>query len=155
MCRRKLGFELKVIQAERRYLDGWAAVRNRLWPSDLDLHRSEIKRIIAERSETGFLLVDEERKVRGFIEGRYCITNQARYGHVEEWFVDEALRGTRLGTLLLEALEAWFLQHSIDLFLSDTIEQEYPASKQAHVRAGYDEAYQLTVFIKKPIVRGR
>lgn len=141
---------MQVTQAKEQHLDQWATLRSQLWPDELALHRREIADILADDTQTAFLLQDESHTLHGFIEGKLYQTATTRYGHVEGWYVSPTLRGQGYGQLLLEQLEAWFLHHAIDCYHSDTIEAEYPLSKSAHLKGGYTELFTLTIFIKKP-----
>jgi len=141
---------MKVIEASNANLSAWAELRNALWPGDLDAHRAEIDEMLSDPSQAAFLLVDEDEISHGFIEGKYYQAKDQRYGHVEGWYLAPEMRGKGYGQMLMSQLEAWFLHHSIACFHSDTIEAEYPLSKQAHLNNGYEEAYSLRIFVKNP-----
>lgn len=140
---------MRIVTADEEQQDVWIDLRNRLWPGDLASHQQDVAGILSAPSEIAFLLIDDLGKGYGFIEGKYYQTKNHRYGHVEGWFVEPSLRGKGFGRKLLDKLEHWFLHHSIERFYSDTIEKEYPLSKLAHIENGYEQIYQLSVFLKK------
>ncbi len=140
---------MEIVQTKLQHQHTWVAVRKRLWPGDPENHKQETAAIVAADSENAFLLIDGQGKAHGFIEGKYYHAKGQKYGHVEGWFVEPQLRGQGFGAQLLEALEHWFLHHSITCFHSDTIEEEYPLSKRAHIQNGYEPIYQITVLLKK------
>ena len=136
------------IQADSTRLQQWIALRNELWPGESQTHRNEVVEILEDSNQTAFLLIDEDEKLQGFIEGQIYTSKDHRYGHVEGWFVTDSVRGRGYGRKLMEQLEQWFLHHAIGQVYSDTIEKEYPLSKKVHLDNGYSELFQLSVFVK-------
>ncbi len=71
-------------------------------------------------------------------------------GYIEAWYVDEHIRGQKLGKELVYAAEGWAREKGCAEMASDTwLENE--ASIAAHLRLGYQEAERLGAFCKTVI----
>ena len=132
---------------------GWLQLRQRLWPDapieylsfDLDdkLADSDYVVFVASRGDEG-LAAFVEAGLRDHGEG--CETSPV--GYIEAWYVDEHLRGQKLGRELILAAEGWAREKGCREMASDTwLENE--ASITAHLRLGYAEVERLVHFAKR------
>jgi aminoglycoside 6'-N-acetyltransferase I len=132
--------------------DSWVRMRQGLWPEapleylnyDLDEVLSDPRRavFVAMRAD-GSLVAFIEASLREFAEG--CETSPV--GYIEAWFVDENIRGQKLGRELILTAENWAREHGCTEMGSDTwLENE--VSIQAHRKTGYDEVERLVHFLK-------
>lgn len=132
--------------------DSWVRMRQGLWPDapleylnyDLDEILSDPRRavFVATRAD-GSLVAFIEASLREFAEG--CETSPV--GYIEAWFVDENIRGQKLGRELILTAENWARGHGCTEMGSDTwLENE--VSIQAHRKTGYDEVERLVHFLK-------
>lgn len=132
--------------------ESWVRMRQGLWPDapleylnyDLDEVLSDPRRAVfvatrADGSQVAFI----EASLREFAEG--CETSPV--GYIEAWFVDENIRGQKLGRELILTAENWAREHGCTEMGSDTwLENE--VSIQAHGKTGYDEVERLVHFLK-------
>jgi GNAT superfamily N-acetyltransferase len=139
---------MQVVEAQQRDIESWAALRNCLWPGEIQMHLDEARQLLSQKDEIAFLLRDKGGALHGFVEGKYYHSGNKPYGHIEGWYVLPGERSKGYGRLLLERLESWFLHHAITHYHSDTIETDYPLSKKAHEANGYKVLYKITVFGK-------
>ncbi|HEX2996027.1 MAG TPA: aminoglycoside 6'-N-acetyltransferase [Anaerolineales bacterium] len=131
----------------------WLRMRQSLWPDapveylsyDLDDH-------LADPDYAVFLAFDAEGRCVAFIEaglrdyGEACETSPV--GYIEAWYVDEPVRGQKLGRELIHAAEDWARAKGMVEMASDTwLENE--ASIAAHLRLGYQEVERLVHFVKR------
>ena len=132
--------------------DSWVRMRQGLWPDapleylnyDLDEILSDLRRavFVATRAD-GSLVAFIEASLREFAEG--CETSPV--GYIEAWFVDENIRGQKLGRELILTAENWARERGCTEMGSDTwLENE--VSIQAHRKTGYDEVERLVHFLK-------
>jgi aminoglycoside 6'-N-acetyltransferase I len=132
--------------------DSWVRMRQGLWPEapleylnyDLDEILSDPRRavFVATRAD-GSLVAFIEASLREFAEG--CETSPV--GYIEAWFVDENIRGQKLGRELILTAENWARERGCTEMGSDTwLENE--VSIQAHRKTGYDEVERLVHFLK-------
>lgn len=132
---------------------GWLLLRQRLWPEapieylsfDLDdrLADSDYAVFVASREDEG-LIAFIETGLRDHGEG--CETSPV--GYIEAWYVDEYLRGQKLGRELILAAEHWAREKGCTEMASDTwLENE--ASITAHLKLGYVEVERLVHFAKR------
>jgi len=78
--------------------------------------------------------------------GEGCETSPV--GYMEAWFVDEHIRGQKLGREMVHSAEQWAREKGCREMASDTwLENE--ASIAAHLKLGYQEAERLVHFMKK------
>jgi aminoglycoside 6'-N-acetyltransferase I len=131
----------------------WVRMRHLLWPEapvdylelDLDSILKEKKRAAFVASGTdGSLVAFVEASLRDYAEG--CETSPV--GYIEAWFVDESIRGQKLGRELIVTAENWAREKGCTEMGSDTwLENE--ASIHAHQKTGYYEVGRLVHFMKK------
>jgi aminoglycoside 6'-N-acetyltransferase I len=91
-------------------------------------------------------------KLGGFLEGgtrKYADgCDSSPVGYIEGWYVDEDLRRSGVGGLLVSAMEAWARDQGLTEMGSDTwLDNE--TSIAAHTRLGYIEMERLVHFAKK------
>jgi len=113
--------------------------------SDLDTILTEPRRaaFVASR-EDGSLVAFVEVSLRDHAEG--CQTSPV--GYIEAWFVDENIRGQKLGREMIVTAENWAREKGCTEVGSDTwLENE--ASIEAHRKTGYFEVDRLVHFIKR------
>ena len=125
-------------------LEGWVAMRERLWPGELEEHRREAEVFFAgERRnplEVLVAVVDgaavgfAELSIREFVDG--CATDRVAY--LEGWFVEEEHRRTGVGRALVEDAEAWGRTQGCREFASD-VEPDNQRSLDAHRALGFEE----------------
>lgn len=132
----------------------WLRMRALLWPgSDTD-HREEIERFFLDSADVEEVLVlqREGSGLGGFIElsiRKYAEGSSfSQVPYVEGWFVDEDLRETGFGRLLVQAAEKWAEEKGFRELASDTqIENE--VSIAAHRALGFRETERIICFLKK------
>jgi len=133
--------------------DAWAQMRQRLWPEapleyltyDLDeiLTDPEQVAFVAARAD-GSLVAFIEASLRDYAEG--CETSPV--GYIEAWFVDESIRGQKLGREMILTAENWAREHGCSEMGSDTwLDNE--GSINAHKKTGFYEVDRLVHFLKK------
>ncbi|HQU36795.1 MAG: Aminoglycoside N(6')-acetyltransferase type 1 [Anaerolineales bacterium] len=131
----------------------WLRMRQLLWPEapieyldwDLDEILEDKQRavFVASRADGG-LVAFVEARLRDVAEG--CETSPV--GYIEAWFVDENIRGQKLGREMIRTAEDWARENGCAEMGSDTwLENE--VSIQAHYKTGYYEVGRLVHFIKK------
>ena len=82
--------------------------------------------------------------LRNYAEG--CETSPV--GYIEAWFVEEHIRGQKLGRDLIYTAEGWARERGCTEMASDTwLGNE--SSIQAHMRLGYHEVDRLVHFVKR------
>ena len=135
----------------------WSRMRSRLysgpdpWEIDKWLDAAEsggttavgVAVIVVDRGD-GSLAGFVEIGVRNYAEG--CETSPVAY--LEGWYVDPDVRRTGLGASLLQAAEAWALEHGFDEIASDT-ELGNEVSLQTHVALGFEEVERQVCFKKR------
>ena len=131
----------------------WLRMRRGLWPDapieyltyDMDdrLADSDYAVFVASDAD-GNLVAFIEAGLRGYGEG--CETSPV--GYIEAWYVDEHLRGQKLGRQMVHMAEQWAREKGMTEMASDTwLENE--DSIAAHWRLGYQEADRLVHFVKR------
>jgi aminoglycoside 6'-N-acetyltransferase I len=131
----------------------WLRMRQRLWPDapmeylnfDMDDRlRDPDYAVFVASGEAGKLVAFIEAGLRDYGEG--CETSPV--GYIEAWFVDEHIRGQKLGREMVYAAEQWAREKGCSEMASDTwLENE--ASIAAHWKLGYEEAERLVHFVKR------
>lgn len=131
----------------------WLRMRQALWPDalieylnfDLDDRLSDPAYAVFVASRVdGELVAFIESGLRDYGEG--CESSPV--GYIEAWYVDEHIRGQKLGRELVHAAEQWAREKGCAEMASDTwLENE--ASIAAHLRLGYQEAERLVHFVKR------
>jgi aminoglycoside 6'-N-acetyltransferase I len=131
----------------------WLRMRQGLWPEapieyldfDLDdrLADADYAVFVASRAD-GELVAFIETGLRDYGEG--CETSPV--GYIEAWYVDEHIRGQKLGRELVHVAEGWAREKGCAEMASDTwLENE--TSIAAHLKLGYQEADRLVHFVKR------
>ena len=130
----------------------WLRLRRLLWPGadpeglarELDgiLQEARTQVFVAERPGGGLcgLL---EAGTRPYADG--CDTSPV--GYIEGWYVDEDLRGTGIGRLLVAEAEDWAREQGLHEMASDTAIANESGLK-AHLALGYKEKEHLIHFAK-------
>lgn len=130
----------------------WLRLRQRLWPDapieyldfDLDKRLSDPDYAIFVASGDEDLIAFIETGLRDHGEG--CETSPV--GYIEAWYVDEHIRGQKLGRELVYAAEQWAREKGCIEMASDTWLENEP-SIAAHLRLGYVEVERLVHFVKR------
>ena len=131
----------------------WLRMRQGLWPEApieyLDYDLDEIladdeQAVFVASSADGRLVAFIETGMRSHVEG--CETSPV--GYIEAWYVDEHVRGQKLGREMVHTAEEWAREKGMAEMASDTwLENE--VSIQAHLKMGYYEAERLVHFVKR------
>jgi aminoglycoside 6'-N-acetyltransferase I len=131
----------------------WLQMRQGLWPDapidyldyDLDevLEDPEQAVFVASRAD-GKLVAFIEASLRDYAEG--CETSPV--GYIEAWYVDENIRGQKLGREMIQTAEGWAREKGCTEMGSDTW-PENEASISAHKKVGYYEVERLVHFLKR------
>src|SRR4030095_8748080 len=130
----------------------WLRMRQGLWPQapiqyldfDLDdrLSDPDYAVFVASRAD-GEIVAFIETGLRDYGEG--CETSPV--GYIEAWYVDQHIRGQKLGRELVRVAEGWAREKGCAEMASDTwLENE--TSIAAHLKLGYQEADRLVHFMK-------
>jgi aminoglycoside 6'-N-acetyltransferase I len=131
----------------------WLRMRQGLWPeAPLEYLTYDQDDRLVDPDYAIFIALDASGKPVGFIEaslrdyGEGCETSPV--GYIESWYVDERLRGQKLGRELVRVAEAWAREKGCTEMASDTwLENE--TSIAAHLKLGYAEAERLVHFVKR------
>ena len=141
----------------RRAIDedksGWLRLRQRLWPdAPIEYLNFDLEKRLADPDYAIFVASRGDEDLVAFIEtglrayGEGCETSPV--GYIEAWYVDEHIRGQKLGRELVYAAEQWAREKGCKEMASDTwLENE--SSIAAHVRLGYLEVERLVHFVKR------
>lgn len=131
----------------------WLRMRQALWPEapaeylsyDMDAKLANSNYVIFLASEAdGRPVAFIEAGLRDYAEG--CESSPV--GYIEAWYVDEHVRGQKLGRDLIRAAEEWAREKGMREMGSDTwLENE--TSIAAHLRLGYQEVERLVHFVKR------
>jgi aminoglycoside 6'-N-acetyltransferase I len=148
-----LRMSFTIRRATHRDKPGWLQLRQRLWPEapiqylDFDLDRR-----LADPDYVVFVAAGGDENLVAFIEAGLrdyaegCETSPV--GYIEAWYVDEYVRGQKLGRELILAAEHWAREKGCTEMGSDTW-LENAASITAHLRLGYYEVERLVHFAKR------
>jgi aminoglycoside 6'-N-acetyltransferase I len=128
-------------------------MRQGLWPEAPVHYLSfDLDDRLADPDYAVFVAFDVAEKCIAFIEaglrdyGEGCESSPV--GYIEAWYVDEHIRGQKLGRELVQAAEQWAREKGCTEMASDTwLENE--ASIAAHLKLGYAEAERLVHFVKR------
>lgn len=130
----------------------WLRMRSRLWPNvdpanlvgelDAMLQDDDAPVFVVERPSGGLcgLL---EAGMRRYAEG--CESSPV--GYVEGWYVDEDMRGRRIGAALVAEAENWARGRGLKEMASDT-EIANETSLRVHLALGYRETERMIHFAK-------
>ena len=131
----------------------WLRMRQGLWPEApieyLDYDLDEIladdeQAVFVAAGADGSLIAFIEAGMRSHVEG--CETSPV--GYIEAWYVDEHVRGQKLGKEMVRVAENWAREKGMAEMASDTwLENE--VSIAAHLKMGYEEAERLVHFVKR------
>jgi aminoglycoside 6'-N-acetyltransferase I len=131
----------------------WLRMRQGLWPeAPIEFLDYDLDDRLADPDYAVFITSDAGGKRVGYIEtglrdyGEGCETSPV--GYIESWYVDEYLRGQKLGRELVHVAEQWAREKGCTEMASDTwLENE--TSIAAHLKLGYEEAERLVHFVKR------
>ena len=131
----------------------WLRMRQGLWPdAPIEYLNFDMDDRLADPDYAVFVASGEAGQLVAFIEaglrdyGEGCETSPV--GYIEAWYVDEHIRGQKLGREMVYAAEQWAREKGCHEMASDTwLENE--ASIAAHWKLGYEEADRLVHFVKR------
>jgi aminoglycoside 6'-N-acetyltransferase I len=131
----------------------WLRMRQKLWPeAPLEYLTYDLDEKLANGDYAVFIAFSADGQAVAFIEtglrdhGEGCETSPV--GYIEAWYVDEYIRGQKIGRELLHNAEQWAREKGCFEMASDTwLENE--ASISAHLRLGYEEVERLVHFVKR------
>ena len=135
-------------------IEGWAALRDMLWPdTGPEEHLDEIRDMLANPECVAFLHVSETGALRGFAEATVrhdhvngCDTSPAAF--LEGIFVRPAHRGQGIARALVTAVEAWAQAQGCTELGSDAALDNL-ASHAFHTAAGFAETERVVYFRKR------
>lgn len=131
----------------------WLRMRQGLWPeAPVEYLTYDQDDKLANPDYAIFIASEADGQQVAFIEvglrdyAEACETSPV--GYIEAWYVDEHIRGQKLGRDLVRAAEQWAREKGMVEMASDTwLENE--ASIAAHLRLGYQEVERLVHFAKR------
>lgn len=131
----------------------WVHMRQSLWPdAPLEYLGRDLDRILADPRHAVFMAAYADGGLSAFIEvslrdyAEGCESSPV--GYIEAWYVDEIVRGQKLGRDLMAAAEGWARERGCVEVASDTwLENE--VSINIHKRLGYREVDRLVHFVKR------
>lgn len=131
----------------------WLRMRKGLWPdAPIDYLDYDLDEILADSDKAVFVASHADRGLVAFIEANLrdyaesCETSPV--GYIEAWYVDEHVRGQKLGKEMVRMAENWAREKGCTEMASDTwLENE--TSIAAHLKMGYDEVERLVHFVKR------
>ena len=146
-----MSFSIRRAMAEDK--PEWLRMRQGLWPdAPLEYLNFDMDDRLLDPEYAVFIASSADGKLVAFIEaglrayGEGCETSPV--GYIEAWYVDEHIRGQKLGREMIYAAEQWAREKGCREMASDTwLENE--ASIAAHLRLGYEEADRLVHFVKR------
>lgn len=146
-----MSFSIRRAMAEDK--PDWLRMRQGLWPdAPIEYLNFDMDDRLADPEYAVFIASGADGKLVAFIEaglrsyGEGCETSPV--GYIEAWYVDEHIRGQKLGREMVYAAEHWAREKGCREMASDTwLENE--ASIAAHFRLGYEEADRLVHFVKR------
>ena len=131
----------------------WVRMRQMLWPeAPLDYLEYDMDEILTDPRQEVFIASRADGKLVAFIEASLreyaegCETSPV--GYIEAWYVDENIRGQKLGREIMSTAENWARKKGCTEMASDTwLDNE--GSIGAHLKMGYHEVEKLIHFLKK------
>ena len=127
-------------------------MRAALWPDeDPDELYSDLAELLADPTQVAFVAERGEGRLCGFAEAsvrRYANSNdESPCAFLEGWWVDEDVRRSGVGRVLLAAVEDWarargFTELGSDALLDNTL------SHQVHRALGFEERERVVYFRK-------
>ena len=131
----------------------WLRMRQGLWPeAPIEYLDYDLDEILADDEQAVFVAAGADGSLVAFIEAGMrshvegCETSPV--GYIEAWYVDEHMRGQKLGKEMVRTAENWAREKGMAEMASDTW-LENQASIAAHLKMGYDEAERLVHFVKR------
>ncbi len=131
----------------------WIRMRQGLWPdAPLEYLDYDLDDLLADPDAGIFVASNADGKLVAFIEaslrdyGEGCETSPV--GYIEAWYVDEHLRGQKLGKEMVRVAENWAREKGCTEMASDTW-LENDVSIAAHLKMGYEEVERLVHFVKR------
>ncbi len=131
----------------------WLRMRQGLWPeAPVEYLSYDLDDKLANPDYAIFIAFNAEGKPVAFIEtglrdyAESCETSPI--GYIEAWYVDQPVRGQKVGRELIHTAEQWAREKGMVEMASDTwLENE--ASIAAHLKLGYAEVERLVHFVKR------
>jgi len=131
----------------------WLRMRQGLWPdAPMDYLEYDLDEILGDPEQIIFVASRADGSLAAFVEASLrdhaeaCETSPV--GYIEAWYVDEHVRGQKLGKEMIRVAEAWAREKGCQEMASDTwLDNE--ASIAAHLKMGYYEAERLVHFVKR------
>lgn len=131
----------------------WLQMRQKLWPeAPLEYLTFDLDEKLANGDYAVFIAFGADGQAVAFIEtglrdhGEGCETSPV--GYIEAWYVDEQIRGQKIGRELVHNAEQWAREKGCFEMASDTwLDNE--ASISAHLKLGYEEVERLVHFVKR------
>jgi len=131
----------------------WLRMRQGLWPeAPIEYLDFDMDDRLGDPDYAVFVASGADGKQIAFIEaglrdyGEGCETSPV--GYIEAWYVDEHIRGQKLGRDLIHVAEGWARDKGMKEMASDTwLENE--TSIAAHLKLGYEETERLVHFVKR------
>jgi aminoglycoside 6'-N-acetyltransferase I len=131
----------------------WLRMRQGLWPeAPIEYLDYDLDEILADDQQAVFVAAGADGSLVAFIEAGMrshvegCETSPV--GYIEAWYVDEHVRGQKLGREMVHTAEQWAREKGMSEMASDTwLENE--VSIAAHLKMGYYEAERLVHFVKR------
>ena len=131
----------------------WLRMRQGLWPeAPIEYLYYDLDEILADDEQAVFVAAGADGSLVAFIEAGMrshvegCETSPV--GYIEAWYVDEHVRGQKLGREMVRVAENWAREKGMAEMASDTwLENE--VSIAAHLKMGYYEAERLVHFVKR------
>lgn len=141
----------QVFQATPSDREGWAALRQQLWPDcPAERHRLEVEQLLAghgivalARIGTELVGMAEVSVRHDHVEG----TSEAPVPYLEGWFVAESHRGRGIGRALLHFVEEWARAQGFRELASDA-ELQNAGSIRLHGLLGFREVGRSVHFVK-------
>ena len=145
---------MKIRPVDARDKAEWLRMRLSFWPEPgRAKHEIEIDRFFSGTVDPTIILVAERENGRlgGFLEAgtrpyaEGCSSSPV--GYIEGWWVDQDLRRSGVGALLVSAAESWARSLGLTEMASDT-DLANKQSHAAHQALGYHEVEHVACFRK-------
>jgi aminoglycoside 6'-N-acetyltransferase I len=131
----------------------WFRMRRALWPDCSD-DRHELEMYTSKQDSLGgttLVYARGDGALGGFVEVSVRSgvdgAHSNRVPYVEGWYVDPDLRRHGIGRRLIEAAEAWAVNHGFNELGSDA-ELHNEGSITAHKALGFQETFRVVQFLK-------
>ena len=131
----------------------WVRMRQMLWSHlPVEYLEYDLDEILSDKDQAVFIASRADGSLVAFIEASLrdyaeaCETSPV--GYLEAWYVEEGIRGQKLGREMITAAENWAREKGCTEMGSDTwLDNE--ESINAHRKTGYNEVDRLVHFLKK------